>query len=492
MAEADHPHARLLSRRRTLIVATSFGALAGVALWQRLTLDFRGPCLDETSGLYVARLLRDHLPWNTYTYATSSHIPMHVLGLGEAWGGLLGARALAALLGACSLVFFFGGTRALFGSNRVAGWATALLALQAPLLFASKLATHDIVAIFFFTGSMWLLAAGLGSRYFGWLCCALASVGFAIAVLSQYLLVVHAPILVLVVTARRPRLLVAALLPCAALLVDYAYRHWSDLQVLAASQLAMMHASRDPLLGILHDAALYTAPMLCLALASLAMQMSRTGAHWRAIRLHLFLLLLAVPVIAAHAIADERASIARHMVYPLVALAPLAAWFLHRISRRHLALPLGVAAVLAGIGVEQTRQLERSFPDLTPVVEHLRPRLGPTTTVLSEEGFVFRYSFPDLPSRNFQELTWFDNDLDGRRPQQDAIDAIWDGKPDYVLLTGQIAPGLAEKLRTSVLPHRYRKVLEQSYELPPVQTRLVRGSVELWKRNGVYQGPPRP
>jgi hypothetical protein len=224
-------------------------------------------------------------------------------------------------------------------------------------------------------------------------------------------------------------------------------------------------------------------------MASLAMQVSRTSARWRALRLHLFLLLLAVPVLAAHVAAGERAQLALHLAYPLLALTPLAAWFLHRISRRHVMLSLAAAAALAGLGIAQTRQLERAFPDLTPAVEYLRPRIGPTTTVLSEEGFVLRYSFAEQPGRNFQELTWLDNDRDGRRTQQDAIDAIWDGKPDYVLLTGQIAPGLVEKLREGVLPHRYRRVLDEPYQLSAALTRITRGRVELWKRDGVYQGP---
>jgi hypothetical protein len=487
MAEAASSNVQ--SRRRALVLATAFGALAGVALWQRLDLGFRGPSLDETSGLYVARLLRQGVAWSTYAYATSSQIPMHLFGVGEQLGGLWGARVLSALLSACSLGFFFGGMRALFGSTSVAAWAALLLALQAPHLFTGKLATSDVVALCFFTGSMWLLIEGLRGRHLGWLCCALASVSFAAAVLSRYLVLAHAPILLGLVAVRRPRLLLAALAPCTLLLADYLHRHWMELQMLAHHQLALLASSADSRLAILHDTATYVAPMLALALASLAMQVWRAGARWRAIRLHVFLLSLAVPLIGLHVAFATRDQLPLHLVYPLVALTPLAAWFLHRISRRSLALSLGAAAVLAVLGLAQTRQLERSFPELTPVVEHLRTHLGPTTTVLSEEGYLLRFAFPQLPARNFSELTWLDNDGDGRRTAQDVIDAVWDGKPDYVLTTGQIAPTLVEKLRTSVLPHRYRKVLEQPYALSDALTRHPRGAVELWKRSGVYQGP---
>ncbi len=344
------------------MLATAFGALAGVALWQRLDIGFGGPSLDETSGLYVGRLLHHHIPWRTYAYATSSQIPLHLFGVSEHLGGLWGARVMSALLSACSLGFFFGGMRALFGSARVAGWATLLLALQAPHLYAGKIATDDVVAVFFFTGSMWLLIEGLGQRHCGWLWCALASVGFAAAVLSQYVVLVHGPILLMLVAMRRPRLLVAAMAPCTLLLADYLRQHWSELQALAHHQLALLAGTSEPRLEVLREVARYTAPMLALALASLAIQMVRVGVQWRALRLHLFLLLLAAPLIGLHVSFASREQLPLHLIYPLIALTPLAAWLLHRSSRRHLVLALSAAVILAGLGLVQTRQLEAKHP----------------------------------------------------------------------------------------------------------------------------------
>lgn len=475
--------------RRVTMMALAFGALAGVVLWQRMRLGLGGPSSDETSGLYAGRLLSEHLAWNSYHYAPGSHIPLHLLGVGDALGGLNGARAMSTLLGLCSLGFFFGGTRALLGSTRVAAWSVLLLALQAPHVFLGKQATGDVVAFCFFTGAMWLLIEGLSRRHVGWLPCMLASVGFTIAVLCKYVVVVQAPVLILVVAVRRPRLLLACLLPCSVLLVDYLQRHWSDLVVLANHQLAHLGETSGSRLGILHDAALYTAPMLALALAGVAMQVSRAGAEWRAIRLHLLLLLLAVPIVAMHVISGDARGMAKHLVYPLLALSPMAAWFLHRISRRSFVLPLAITGVLAGIGLQQTAQLERSFVDLTEVVDYLRPRLGRTTTVLSEEGFLLRYSFPEVPEKNFSELTRLDRDGDGARAARDALNGIRNGKPDYVLLTGQVAPALVEQLRRGVLQRWYRVVLEQPYTLSAALQKLSHGTVQLWKRKDAYAGP---
>jgi Dolichyl-phosphate-mannose-protein mannosyltransferase len=487
MSEDESPV--LASSRRTTLISLALGVLTAVTTWQRLRLNFNGPYLDESDYLYVGRALKAGLPWNSYTYMFSSHIPLHILGIGESLGGLQGARVVSLLLGLCSLAFVFGGTRALFGSTRVAAWSVALLSLQAPHIFISKFATYDVISFFFFTASLWLLVIGMSHRKYAWLICIAASTVFAVAILSKYVVAVHAPVLALVVAIRRPRLLVAALLPCAAILADYAYRRWPDLRMLYQNQIVQAHAANTSRMGILHIAASYVAPVLGLALASLAMQISRTGANWRAIRFHVLLLLLSLPLIAMHVRSADMVSMFKHMVYPIAVAAPLAAWFLHRLARRSNMVPIGITAVIAAIGIHQTAQLEQSYPNLTPMIEYLRPKMSPTTSVLSEEGYIFRYSFAGSGfGPHFYEFTWFDNDGNNQRTPQDVIDAIWDGKPDYVMVFGQLTPHLTDKLRASVLSHQYRKVFEQPYVLSAVMSRITRGTVELWKRNGTYKG----
>lgn len=479
----------ILSPRRPTIVALVLGALTAVALWQRLHLNFNGPYLDESDYLYVGRLLDAGVPWKTYTYVFSSHIPIHILSFGDTLGGLTGARMVAAALGLGSLLFFYGAARALLGSRRIAGWAVLILLVASPHLFISKFATYDIVAFFFFSLSLWLMMEGLRSRRYGWLLCLLASTVFAAAVLSKYVVVVHAPVLALAVALRRPRLLVFALLPCLLLLGEYVHRHWADLKMLYEHQIKGAHAKNSTRLQILTIAAFYAGPLLLLTLGSVVMVIKRLGLTWRALRVHALLLALALPLVAVHVRSADMVSMYKHMVYPVAMLAPLGAWLLHRLSRRHLAAPLVVCAALTALGFWQTGRMERAFPDFTAMLAHLRPKLGPTTTILSEEAYVFRYAFGGgKVGGNFYEMTWFDNDGDNQRTPQDVIDAVWDGKPDYVMVHGQIMPGLAGKLREGVLPHQYRKVFEQPYVLSDVMTRLRHGKVELWKRNGAYKG----
>ena len=478
-----------LSPRRTTVVALVLGALCAVALWQRLRLGFNGPYLDESDYLYVNRVLQAGIPWKTYTYVFGSHIPIRILGFGDELGGLWGARAVAAVLGAGSLGFFFGAARQLLGSARVAGWAVLLLALAAPHIFISKFATYDVVAFFFFSLSLWLVLAGLRSRRYGWLLCLLGSAAFATAVLCKYVVIAFAPVLALAVAMRRPRLLVFALLPCVLLLGEYIHRHWADLKQLYLVQIKGAHARNSTHGQILSIAGFYAGPMLALALGSALLVIVRLGVTWRALRVHVFLLLMALPLVAMHVRSSDMVSMYKHMVYPVAMLAPLAGWLLHRLSRRTLLAPLALCAALAGLGAWQTRRMEHGFPNFTAMLDALRPGFGPTTTILSEEGYVFRYAFAGATGgKGLYEMTWFDNDGDGNRTPQDVIDAVWDGKPDYVMVHGQITPNLTQKLREGVLPHEYHKVYEQPYVLSDVMTRIRQGKVELWKRNGAYKG----
>ncbi|MEZ4361506.1 MAG: glycosyltransferase family 39 protein [Kofleriaceae bacterium] len=476
-----------LSRRSTWVALVAGGAV-GVTLWLRLRLGYNGPHLDESTALYLSGLVRSDAEWNTYEYVASSHIPMHVLGLGERLGGLVGARAVALVLGAGSLGFVFGAARALLGSARAAACAALILALAAPHVFLSELATYDVVAFFGFSCSLWLLLAGLRDPRWGWLLCMLSSVALAAAVLSRYVVIAHAPIVALVVAVRRPRLLAAALLPCGLLLADYVYHHATELTLLYQRQLVGGHAAAGARAQILLAAARYVGPPLLLVLASAVGVAARVGPRWRALRFHALALALGAPLLGLHLLLGDPASLYRHVVYPIAALALLGGSLLHRLGRRRPLAASAVLVALSGLSAYQTRQLQRGFVDLRPVIAHLAPRLSATTTILSEDGYVFRYAFPERGRGTLYEFSWFDNDGDGQRTSQDVVEAIWDGKPDYVLTLGQLTPSLTAKLRAGVLPHRYRKVYERAYELSGVMTRTRSGAVELWKRSGTYHG----
>lgn len=464
------------------------GAVTALGVWQRLTLAFNGPYLDESDYLYVSRLLHAGVPWNTYTYMFSSHLPIELLGAAERVGGLYAARGLAAITGFASLGLIFAATRGILGP-RVAGWTLLLLVLAAPHVFISEFATYDIFAFFFTSLAAWLLVEALRRKRHAWAWAAGASLAFALAVLCKYVVVALAPVLAVIVAVRRPRLLAAALLPCAAVVLEYAHRHWPALRALYENQVLHAHAKNSTHSQLLWEACTYIGPVALLAGAACAWLIARSGASWRVLRLPLALIALACPLIAMHLRSQDMVSMYKHMVYPAAALAPLAALFLHRLSRRIPALAFAIVCGLGLLGRQQTLEMERSFPDFRQMLAAIAPDIGPTTSILSEESYVFRYAFggaTDAP--HFYEMTWFDNNGDEQRTPQDVIDAIWDGKPDYVLVYGQILPNLSQKLRDGVLPHSYRKVYSKPYKLSAVMTRNTTGTIELWKRKGAYQG----
>lgn len=477
---------KLAVRHRTALAAV-LGVITALALWQRFLVDFNGPSLAESESLALSRLLASAPPPETYAQSSSSRLPLHLLGVGDRLGGLLGARLLAAALGLASLGFCYGAALSLFGSRRAAGFGALLVLVAAPHIFLSKVATADVIAFFFFSLTLWLSFAGLCSARYGWLLLSLASVALAATALAQYVVAVHAPLLIAAVAVRRPRLLPFAVLPCAGLLGEYLVRHWAELAALYENPHAP--AQRATRLQALTLAASHAAPVSLLALASLVAILRRVGASWRALRLPLFLVLLALPMIALHVASAELASLSQHMAYPVLALGFLAGWGLARAGRARWWVPALVLAAATALGYAQTRRLERAFPDVRPMLAELALKVGPTTSVLSEEAYLLRYALGAGKARTRSyAMTGFDNDGDGHRTQQDVIDAVWDGKPDYVLVHGQVLPELVGKLREKVLPHRYRKVYELPYELSGGMARTRRGQVELWRRNGVYKG----
>ena len=84
-----------------------------------------------------------------------------LLGMGEALGGLEGARAIAGLLGLMSLVGLYRWVRQLYQSVEVAWLSVALFSMQAVHIFISRFATYDIIALAFFSLALTPLLAGL-------------------------------------------------------------------------------------------------------------------------------------------------------------------------------------------------------------------------------------------------------------------------------------------------------------------------------------------
>src|SRR5262249_37962030 len=149
-----------------------------------------------------------------------------------------------------------------------------------------------------------------------------------------------------------------------------------------------------------------------------------------------------------------------------------------------------IVTVLCVIATRQVHAMENAFPDATGVVSYVRAHMTPKTTIMSEDAYLFRYSLRGkLDITRMFETGYFDNDHDGKHTARDVVDAVWDGKPEYVFLDGRVTPGLTHKLRTSILAKHYTKVYDTAFETSTVMTMGgAKGHLELYRRNGDYRG----
>ena len=79
-------------------------------------------------------------------------------------------------------------------------------------------------------------------------------------------------------------------------------------------------------------------------------------------------------------------------------------------------------------------------------------------------------------------MTWYDNNHDGKREAQDVIDAVWDGKFEYVYLNGLILRELGDELKRGVLKNRYDCILTIPFHNSTVMNPINTGFLSLYRR----------
>lgn len=479
------------SARSDLAIGAALAFLVGIAL--RLDLGFNGPYLDENTYLFVGRLLINGETWPNQTFIFSSDLPLWLIGLGDQWGGLIGARAISAAFGVLSLVVAYRTACTLFGDRLLAALSTGIVALSAAHAFISRFATYDAPAFFFFTVAFALLiqVPSRGGRP-GHILAVLAGVSFAVAVLTKYVVVLYMPVLFVLVVGlpRFRKYAVAFLTPIAIVGLLYAAAYWPDLLELYRVQIAGAHTANATRAGVLIETLLACGLPAALGVTGwfVARRYGKSTTHDAPIPLT-YLLIFALPMPAYHILQGDRISLFKHLVYASYFLAPLCALLCAQVPlmRPHLRLwrwlPATVVAGLAVIGARQVRAMEQGYPDSRPATQVVESLLRPGMRVLSEDPYLLRRAlYPKLPLTAFGETAWLDNDLDTRFHDQDVIDAVWDGKFNLVVLDGQVTPALTAELREGVLPRHYDVVIDLPYEHSPVITKIDRGSITVHRR----------
>ena len=473
------------------LAAILCGLLFSAAM--RLYLNFNGGHIDEYDYLFVGKQLLAGKEWATYLYIFGSNLDWYILGMGEAVGGLEGARAVAGLLGLVSLLGLYRFVRELYQSAAIAGLSVALLAMQAVHIFISKFATYDIIALAFFSLSLaplWVACQRKDKQRYLSLLAAIAL--FSLAVTSKYIVVAYVPLLTLLALWLSPLIGVLFGLGVTLILGVYVGWHWADLQGLYAIQIKGTHGVNSNYAYILRMEVLYLALPLVLWLIALG---------WQAIRLRgqalrepttvilLGSLVFASPLAVYHLHGQNMISLYKHLVYALFFLSPVMAWLLwnglQRFQFKWGAQAVSAVLVLGMVWLNYglLRDMHQGYPDVRPVIDAMAAQpLDANTTIASEDPYLMRYAaFDKIPQNHIKELAWMDNNMDGKSEKKDVVEALWDRKFTYVFLSNLIQPKANQDLRGVMKSRGYEKVLEIPWQTSQIMSRQDKGMLELYK-----------
>ena len=142
-------------------------------------------------------------------------------------GGLAALRELAAALGTITVAATYGFAARVFSSRPVGLAAAAIMAVSAPAVLISRIATRDSGSVCFFALGLWAYACGWQqNRKRDW---ALATLCFLAAFLCKYLVAIYFPMLVLLALPKGKKPLLPFVLPLFAANCIYAALYHADL-----------------------------------------------------------------------------------------------------------------------------------------------------------------------------------------------------------------------------------------------------------------------
>jgi 4-amino-4-deoxy-L-arabinose transferase-like glycosyltransferase len=470
-----------------------------------------GPFQDEATFIYAGRQYVEALaggppvsePYARY-FAGLPYLQPFALGALSLLGGLEAARALSTvlLLGVTVAVFVL--TRLLL-DERSALVAAAIFAVQAPVLFLSRIATYDAGSLVLLSfAAVLAVAAPRQTTGRGLDLAAGAALLTAGALLVKYSALMFVPVIValLVVEAWRsagPRRVAALVATMVAVWLgltviavvffrgSLATDVWNGLSF-SVEVKRLGTANLERLLG---ERFLELVPGL--AILALVGALVLVGQRpWLVVVLGGGFLIAPL----YHLVRGEVVSLHKHVAYGAVFAAPLAGYALARWWGDRRAVALGVrrgsTVVMLGLlalnGMNGARLLYSEWPDGRAVAELVRGELTPTSRVLAEEYEIPRLAANGLlPDRNWVSTEWtgptyawpYPASRDGARGAAAMREAIEDGWFDVIALrygpTEEIAKQLAPIIRQS---GHYREIASIPY-----RTRFGEGRYDVWKRS---------
>jgi hypothetical protein len=401
-----------------------------------------------------------------------------------AWraGGLFAVRVLSAALGALTVLAVFGLARRLFGWREGLA-AAAVFAVASPPVWASRIATYDTGAVFFFAVGLWLFAAAWQEQRDGlWLAAAAALLA---AFLSKYLVAIFFLPLVLLTLRRNWRAVVlfggSLTLACAA----YAAYYRADLQALVGFY-RVMDATAAPVSWAETYGLRRMDLWLLVAVALPALRLRPAGG--RAVVPLLWLgVLIVLGFQATSGFLGPR--FYKQATYALVCLVPLsAAGLLEALRSAWHRAPAPAAVLAVGLLSAGVAAADRSWdtprhvfwPNLDPALAFFEGRVGSTNTFLVDDPalrYYLRDDQPALPASNIRDAYYLRyQQLEG--PAAYAA-AVRDGVYDYVVLDGSGLEPPVLAMRQAIRPE-----LERRYQLRArvPEPRLLR-VIEIYERS---------
>lgn len=454
--------------------------------------------MDEFDYLFVGKTLLSSQGWPTLTYIFGADFNWYPFAIADnTIGGLNGARLVSLTLGLLSLATSWFICFRLWACSRTATIAMLLVSVSASHLFISRHVSYDIISYFFFTLSLYTLLR----------CCqekknrviwSLLGVGlYATSVFSKYILLIYAPFILSIMLVFKPRM---AIIGGAALCTAFAVYLWQfqdELLILYENQVVAVHGTNATHAGLLTLIAGFLLIPICLSAIALASaSIDHAAASKRNTLIIAICLVMAVPLIGYHVVGANKISLYKHMVYSVFFLSFPAAWALNRIiessSENTITRHVFPIAALA-LTVQSTlhfQSLRTGYPDVRDMLSVARPILGESTTILSEDPYLFRYiQFGNTDQRTISETGWLDYDRDGSYGTEDVELALKAQHFELVFLNDQIDPESNQRFRDLLAQENYRVLYSEPYLLSSAMTNNRSGHISLYQRQTSTKQP---
>lgn len=374
-------------------------------------------------------------------------------------GGIIAVRELAAALGTLAVAAAYGLSRRLYGSAVALGSA-AVIALAAPAVMASRIATRDAGSIVFLALGLWAYAkAWQENRAKDWL---VAAALLFSAFLCKYIVAIYFPALVIIALWRGWRPVALFCAPMTAAAAFYLLHYWGDLKylLLYGKGYGSLKASGQLLWEVYVGRRIELWVIGALALVALLLTERR--------RATLLMWLGAATAIAFQWWTRADFDFWKHATYFLIFLAPPAVHTLIVLARkvgRHyqeqtVAALLSVLALLsltAWTGKSSQFNQLVFWPNVEPILAYFEGRLPNNARVLVDDS-VFRYYYhPMLRQWQIADPFYF-----RYREQSGAnayTQAVEDGAFDYIALDGGMGEE-AQAMHAAIRDHLQRYTLK--------------------------------